>query len=160
MPHTNLNQRCLLQYVENKEAELITPKVCLNVNGEPISEITDEAGNSIKVRLLSWIPGRIWQDVNPQSEDLLYSLGEQCGVLTKGLRGFDHPSAERELVWDISQSLWTVRHLELFEGEEKDIVAFFQKRFKVAQPSYSKLRKSVVHNDANDKLRNPITITC
>ena len=144
-------QQCLLQYIENKEAELITPKVCLSVNGEPVSEITDKAGNSRKVRLLSWIPGRIWSDVNPQSEDLLYSLGERCGALTKALQGFDHPLADRELVWDISQSLWTVRHLELFEGEERDVIVFFQKRFKTVQPAYGKLRKSVVHNDANDK---------
>ena len=140
----------MLQYVEKNGSDLLAPKVYLSNNGLPISEIIDESGSIRMVRLLSWIPGRIWSDVNPQLDDLRYSLGKRCGALTKTLHGFNHPEAHREFVWDIAQSLWTVEHLDLFKGEEKSILTFFQQQFSTIQPSYTKLRKSVVHNDAND----------
>jgi len=140
-------QQNILQYLEEREA---TPRIIKNKEGKSISEITDQAGNLRKVRLLPWISGRVWSSVNPQLDDLRFSLGEKCGSLTKSLQGFDHPKAHRELVWDVAQSLWTKAHLYLFEGEEKEILTVFQNQFEATQSSYEKLRKSVVQSDAND----------
>ncbi|WP_299522132.1 aminotransferase class III-fold pyridoxal phosphate-dependent enzyme [uncultured Lutibacter sp.] len=139
----------MLQYVE-KNGALITPQVIKDDKGNLISEITDEFGNIRKVRLLTWISGRIWDNVNPKLNSLHYSLGEQCGLLTKALQGFEHPAAKREFAWDIAQSLWTKKHLNLFKGEEKEIIIYFQNKFEASQNTYIKLRKSVVHNDANN----------
>ncbi|WP_109098756.1 aminotransferase class III-fold pyridoxal phosphate-dependent enzyme [Aquimarina sp. AU58] len=143
-------QQQLLEYVEKNGKDLIAPRVIRDKEGNDISEIIDENNAVRKVRLLSWISGRVWSSVNPQLDTLRYSLGEQCGLLTSALQGFDHPEAHREFVWDIAQSLWTKEHVHLFEGEEKDIISFFQDRFEAIQDSYGTLRKSVVHNDAND----------
>jgi len=143
-------QQQLLQFVEFNGQNIISPQVIKDKNGKAISEITDEFGKQRKVRLLSWILGRIWSSVNPQLEDLRFSLGEQCGLLTKALQGFDHPEAHRDFVWDIAQSLWTKDHIHLFDGKEKEILSSFQHSFETTQSSYSKLRKAVVHNDAND----------
>ncbi|GGX11854.1 aminotransferase class III-fold pyridoxal phosphate-dependent enzyme [Aquimarina muelleri] len=143
-------QQQLLQYIAHNGKGLIAPKVIKDTKGSTISEITDEYGNRRKIRLLSWISGRVWSTVNPQLDALRYSLGEQCGLLTGALQGFDHPKAHREFVWDVAQSLWTKEYLHLFEGEEKDIISFFQNRFETSQSTYSMLRKAVVHNDAND----------
>ncbi len=143
-------QQELLQYVEEGEVNIIAPKVVRDINGNTVSEITDTNGNVRKVRLLSWISGRVWSSVNPQLDDLRYSLGEQCGLLTKALYGFDHMEAHRQFEWDIAQSLWTVEHIHLFSEKEKSFISFFQRRFKAKQKEYSELRKAVVHNDAND----------
>ncbi|NAS31863.1 aminotransferase class III-fold pyridoxal phosphate-dependent enzyme [Flavobacteriaceae bacterium R38] len=143
-------QQELLQYIAAKAKNLVVPKVILDKDGKAISEIRDAQASIRKVRMLSWIPGRIWHNVNPQSDALRYSLGTQCGLLTTALQGFDHPEAHREFVWDIAQSLWTKEYLGLFEGEEKAIITCFQNRFEALQSSYVKLRKSIVHNDAND----------
>lgn len=143
-------QQQLLEYVEKNGKNLIAPRVIRDKEGNDISEIIDENNTRRKVRLLSWISGRVWSSVNPQLDRLRYSLGEQCGLLTSALQGFDHPEAHRKFVWDIAQSLWTKEHLHLFEGEEKDIISFFQNRFETIQDSYATLRKLVVHNDAND----------
>lgn len=143
-------QQQLLQYVEVNGKGLIAPKVITDKKGNTISEITDAFGVLRKIRLLSWVSGRVWSNVNPQLDTLRYSLGEQCGLLTNALQGFDHPESHREFEWDIAQSLWTKEHTTLFEGEEKEIVSFFQKKFESVQDSYATLRKAVVHNDAND----------
>ena len=143
-------QQQLLQYIETGNEKILAPEVIKDKAGNAIAEIIDEQGQKRKVRLLSWISGRLWSSVNPQLDDLRYSLGVQCGLLTKALLGFDHTEAHRELAWDIAQSLWTKKYIHLFEGEEKETLTYFQDKFEAVQDSYSKLEKSVVHNDAND----------
>ncbi|MCM4167457.1 Acetylornithine/succinyldiaminopimelate aminotransferase [Arenibacter antarcticus] len=143
-------QQQLLQYAAKHGKDIISPRVIADMEGNPISEIKDDFDQMRKVRLLSWVSGRVWSAVNPQLDNLRYSLGEHCGRLTHALQGFNHPEAHREFVWDVAQGHWTTAHLHLFKGDEKEIVSFFQALFLQAQPSYSQLRKAVVHNDAND----------
>ncbi|WP_420320126.1 aminotransferase class III-fold pyridoxal phosphate-dependent enzyme [Flagellimonas sp.] len=143
-------QQQLLQYVEENGKNLISPLVIKDKEGKSISEYTDTHGNIRKVRLLTWISGRIWSKANPQLDDLRFSLGKQCGLLTAALHGFHHPQAHRDFEWDVAQSLWVKQHLDLFDREEKEILSFFIDLFEKNQDTYAKLRKSVVHNDAND----------
>ena len=143
-------QQQLLQFIADHGRNLMAPKVISDTNGNAISKITDDFGNERRVRLLSWISGRVWSSVNPQLDDLRFSLGEQCGVLTQALLGFDHPEAHREFEWDIAQSLWTKAHRSLFNKDEKEVIKYFQHQFEIAQESYTRLRKAVVHNDGND----------
>jgi len=143
-------QQKLLKYVEVMGGDLIAPRVIEDVEGKIISEITDEFGKKRKVRLLTWISGRIWSSVNPQLVNLRFSLGEKCGLLTSVLQGFEHEKAQYEFVWDVAQSLWTKKHIDLFSSEEKEIIVSFQNQFEKRLSDYKKLRKSIVHNDAND----------
>ncbi|MCL6267739.1 aminotransferase class III-fold pyridoxal phosphate-dependent enzyme [Flagellimonas myxillae] len=143
-------QQALLQYVVEKDKGIISPQVIKDVDGKVISEYTDDNGNIRKVRLLTWIPGRIWSKVNPQLDELRTSLGQQCGLLALALQGFDHSMAHRDFEWDVAQALWTKEHLDLFSGKEREILSFFIEAFEKVQVSYSQLRKGVVHNDAND----------
>jgi len=140
----------LLLHIEETGIKLNTPKVFFDKNGGSISEAIDDHGNKRSVRLISWIEGRIWSSVNPQLEGLRFSLGQNCGKFIKALQDFKHGQSHRELLWDISQSLWTTNYLHLFSVEEKEILASFQKQFESSQKGYKKLRKSVIHNDAND----------
>ncbi|WP_180994053.1 phosphotransferase, partial [Arenibacter sp. NBRC 103722] len=143
-------QQKLLLYANDQAKDLTVPKVIRDRQGNLISEIKDEYGNIRKVRLLSWISGRVWSTVNPQLDNLRESLGGQCGRLTRALQGFDHPEAHRKFVWDIAEGAWTTDYLHLFRNGDKDVISYFQNQFKQAQTNYSILRKAVVHNDAND----------
>ncbi len=156
----------LLKHLEHSGKRLTFPKVIDPIDENPIPTFLDKTGTERAVRLLTWVPGRVWSKVNPQTDSLRYSLGEQCGGLTAALMDFDHPNAHRTLDWDIAQSLWSTKYLDLFDNREREIIVFFQERFKEQQESYSKLRKSVVHNDSNDNnvivtedLLNPIVKT-
>lgn len=143
-------QQQLLQHIEDNGEQILAPRVIKDNSGKEISLIKDKQGNTRNVRLLTWISGRIWSQVNPQLDDLRFSLGQQCGLLTKALEGFYHVEARRDLDWDTAQSLWTKEHLHLFDTEEKEILSHFQNEFEDSQNEYNQLRKSVVHNDAND----------
>ncbi len=149
-------QQQLLQYANQNGTNLNTPQAIKDKEGKLVSEFTDDAGLKRKVRLLSWVSGRLWSKVNPQLDDLRFSLGKQCGLLTAALTGFDHPSAHRQLDWDIAQSLWTVQHLKLFSDNQKEILDYFQQRFRSSLSDYDHLRKAVIHNDVND---NNIIVT-
>lgn len=143
-------QQSLLQAIDNNDEDLIAPKAVIDIDGNLVSEVKDKFNKLRLVRLLTWVSGRVWSAVNPQLEDFRFSLGEQCGKLTKVLQNFDHPEAHYTFEWDIAQSLWTKEQLHLFTGNEKEILSYYQNEFEKSQASYLKLRKSVVHNDPND----------
>ena len=149
-------QQHLLQFIENSDEEIIAPKAVTDKNNHLISEITDRYKKTRCVRLLTWVSGKVWSAANPQLEDLRFSIGAQCGTLTKVLQGFKHPEAHYNFDWDIAQSLWTKKQLHLFEAPEKEILMLFQDKFEAYQPTYTSLRKSIVHNDPND---NNIIVT-
>lgn len=142
-------QQLLLQHLAQKK-EIIAPTVITDINGKTISTYTDASGYVRCVRLLSWIEGRLWSQVNPQSDSLRFDLGKKCGNLTKALEHFDHPKAHRNFEWDIAQSLWTKEYINLFDEKEKEIISSFQSLFKTQFKPYQSLRKTVVHNDVND----------
>ncbi len=143
-------QQKLLQHLVLNKYDQLAPVPYLDLSNKPVSEITDDYKNKRYVRLLSWIPGRMYHQVNPQRDSLRLSLGESCGKLTKALENFDHPNAHRHFEWDLAASLWTCSHLDLFKTENQRILDYFQNRFDKNQKGYKKLRKSVIHNDAND----------
>lgn len=142
-------QQAILLHLES-HAHITAPKTIRNKDGAITTEYRDRKGNGRKVRLLSWIPGRLWSSVNPHSNDLRFSLGNECGKLTKALQDFDHKEAHRSFEWDVAESLWTKNHVDLFDLEKKEIITHFQSLFEERQEAYQSLRKSIVHNDAND----------
>lgn len=150
-------QQKILTHVGNSIENIQSPKVLPDLNGNYISEIKDDWENTRLVRLLSWINGRLWSQVNPQRDDLLLSLGEQVGMLTKVLQNFDHPFAHRKFEWDIAQAEWTFDFIHLFEEENQNIVKHFHNRFAEQKPIFESLRKSIIHNDAND---NNVIVSC
>lgn len=143
-------QQKLLLHVAKKAEKAQFPQVVTDLDGNVMATFPDKSGELRMLRMLTWIDGRVWSQVNPQTDELRRSLGEQCGKLTHALMDFDHPSAHRDFEWDVARSLWTKQYLNLFSSEEKEVLTYFQQRFQDKQSAYGQLRKSVVHNDAND----------
>jgi len=140
----------ILKFINSKNKNLPISKIILNKQKKDITEIVDSYGNKRILRLLKWIPGRLWSSVHPQLDDLRYSLGEKSGNITKLLKDFDHKIAHREFEWDIAQSIWTKKHLNLFNHDQKKILKYFHQEFELKNNDYNQLRKSVIHNDIND----------
>ncbi len=143
-------QHEILMHVAENDPEIISPRPLPDRAGKYISEITDRAGNARYVRLLTWIDGRLWSEVNPVKDNLLYSLGKQAGKLTKALSGFEHPLARRDFEWDVAQAQWTREFEHLFPEEKRKLIIHFRTQFDEFQEKYTTLRKGMVHNDAND----------
>ena len=143
-------QQEILQHVAKSNLEIISPIPLPDQQGDYISETKDESGRSRKVRLLTWIEGRLWAGLNPVNNRLLFSLGEEAGRLTRALQGFEHPLTIRSYEWDVAQAGWTREHEHLFAGEKLEILRYFSEQFDSLQEKYAVLRKSVVHSDVND----------
>jgi 4-aminobutyrate aminotransferase-like enzyme/Ser/Thr protein kinase RdoA (MazF antagonist)/murein DD-endopeptidase MepM/ murein hydrolase activator NlpD len=143
-------QTALHLHIEKASPSFLFPKIIATPQGDPIIDYKDQQGLIRKVRLLSWIEGRLWSSVNPITTSLRENLGKACGLLTNTLQSFDHAYAHRNFDWNLSDALWTVAHHNLFEGEQLSTITYFQDLFKQAQPTYTKLRHSVIHNDVND----------
>jgi 4-aminobutyrate aminotransferase-like enzyme/Ser/Thr protein kinase RdoA (MazF antagonist) len=143
-------QQKLLLHIASSNPDFQYPKIIKTQSGENEKTIVDEYGQSRKVRLLNWISGRLWSSVNPQLDDLRYSLGEKGGEITQVLADFNHPCATRTFDWDIAQAEWTYEHFRLFNAKQRACLNHFTYRFENFQDEYKNLRKSAIHNDAND----------
>ena len=143
-------QQQILKHMETSGVALEHPRAIPDLEGRLISLLEDGSGRERHVRLLSWIPGRLYSEVNPQSDELRHSLGRVCGNTTAALSGFEHPVAKRELDWDLARADWTREHLSLFDEEQQRTILHFLGLFEAGSDSYRELRKAVVHNDAND----------
>jgi 4-aminobutyrate aminotransferase-like enzyme/Ser/Thr protein kinase RdoA (MazF antagonist) len=143
-------QQEILQHVARSDQGIQSPLLLPDVHGALISEFKDSSGHARKVRMLTWMEGRLWSSVNPVNDNLLFSLGQQAGRLTKALQGFAHPLAKRNFEWDVARVGWTRKFTHLFSKDRQEIASHFLEQFDQIQESYTTLRKSVVHNDAND----------
>lgn len=140
----------LLAHLAQKKPDFQYPTPFRDTDGIGFFDYTDAFGRLRKVRLLAWIEGRLYSSVRPKTSDLRFSLGQQCGRITACLQDFNHALAHRSFDWDLNNALWVVPHLGLFEGEQLSIIGYFVEQFKAIQPQYQQLRKSTIHNDAND----------
>ena len=77
-------------------------------------------------------------------------MGVCCGSVTQKLLSFNHPFSNRKFEWDIAQSNWVKKYISKFNSEKKVIIKSFLDHFKKNYEEYKNLKKSVVHNDAND----------
>lgn len=143
-------QYCILKHIEQSTVDIISSQIVISRKGTGINQYMDESGYIRWVRLYTWVEGRLWSSVHPHPDRLLYSLGQESGIITQILSDFDHTSAHRKLDWDISEAEWTNGFVHLFSDRIKEIVADFQVRFSNILPQLNCLRKGVIHNDVND----------
>ena len=80
-----------ISYLAAQQLPLRLPKVVNNHLGQSITTILDANGAERFLRLLSWVPGRLWAKVNPHSSALLESLGRASGITCRGLQGLRSP---------------------------------------------------------------------
>ncbi len=104
------------------------------------------------VWLLDFIPGKVLADARPHSSELLERLGETLGAMDRALQDFSHPAATRDLKWDLTQAMWVEEHLAAIpDRARRERVGRVIERYRSdVAPRLPKLRKSVIHGDAND----------
>jgi 4-aminobutyrate aminotransferase-like enzyme/Ser/Thr protein kinase RdoA (MazF antagonist) len=133
-------QNAVLKHIAAKDLDLQTPAVVQHT----------KSNDSRHIRLLSWVPGRLWAHVHPKSTKLRISLGEQSGKLTAALADFKHPGTSPDYHWDLVNSNWTSEYVHLFTGKKRSIIIKFQERFQEIKSIYQELPKCIIHNDVND----------
>jgi 4-aminobutyrate aminotransferase-like enzyme/Ser/Thr protein kinase RdoA (MazF antagonist) len=120
--------------------------------GEPRLATAEVDGVRRFARLLKWIPGQLLVHTKPQSAALLRSLGAELAKLDKALLDFDHPAAHRHMQWDLLQTAELRGEAHFIpEKDRRALVEGLLKRVdEEVLPVAAKLRRSVIHGDAND----------
>src|SRR5262249_31314148 len=83
----------------------------------------------------------------------LRDLGRWLGIMDRALALFDHPAFHRTFHWDLVQGVPVVReHIDkIADAELRTTVRHLTERFeRDVTPLLPALRRSLIHNDAND----------
>ncbi len=141
-----------LAHLAEESPSLLFPRVCPTREGEWIVTVNDSDETERLVWLLSYVQGALLAEVSPHTPELLFSLGSFLGQVDASLAGFSHPAAQRDLKWDLARAFWVKEHLGCIEDEfRRSMVENVLHRYESAViPQLPALRKSVIHNDAND----------
>jgi Ser/Thr protein kinase RdoA (MazF antagonist) len=98
--------------------------------------------------LLHWLPGCMLADVS-RTPEILLNLGRLLGQIDRALADFSHPSAHRELKWDLSRAVWIEEYLDyIADPSRREIVQRILDKFRTTNP-FRDVRRSVIHGDAN-----------
>ncbi|MGH9843338.1 MAG: aminotransferase class III-fold pyridoxal phosphate-dependent enzyme [Blastocatellia bacterium] len=141
----------LLAHLAKRAPSLLLPRVCPSLGGETMSTIED-AGGPRFVRMLTYVPGDPMATVNPHTPVMLRSLGRLLGEIDKTLADFSHPASHRRMKWDLAGAGWIKDYLHhIDEASRRTLVKNVLARYEMeVAPALPALRKSVIHNDAND----------
>ncbi len=146
-PVIDFQTRALL-HIAQVDPELPVPRIRPTLAGS--SEWVFDGDKPRVVRVLSFLPGEPFHRVPPGLE-LRQNLGRLAARLDLALRGFFHPAAGHELMWDIKHASRARDLLVHIDHERKRALAQrcldnFEAH---ALPLLPRLRAQVIHNDLN-----------
>jgi 4-aminobutyrate aminotransferase-like enzyme/Ser/Thr protein kinase RdoA (MazF antagonist) len=144
-------QTALLDHLGNADHKLGVPHLKTSLSGSALASVTSSTGEQHALRLVGWLAGTPLAEAK-RTPDLMRSLGSALGELDSALRGFIHPGAVRDLDWDLRHAARARSRLHFVQDEQKRaLLERFIARFETAvEPTLSRLRAQVIHNDAND----------
>lgn len=144
-------QNAVLAHLQRADPTLAVPRVLPALDGSAL--LSWPGANGVhSVRLLSYLPGRLYSAASRSSATLV-SLGRFMGRLSRALKGFGHPAAHRpDFLWNLD----TVVNLKPWLADIADdgnravaarLLARYERR---TAPRLPCLRAAVLHQDAND----------
>ncbi|HEV2663972.1 MAG TPA: phosphotransferase, partial [Blastocatellia bacterium] len=135
------------------ERALCRQRIAPTQSGDLLTEIRSVSGMRHFVWMVDWLPGGALGDLKRHSRELLRDLGRRVGQIDRALADFDHPAIHRDFHWDLANGLRVVREYEslITDAETRRLIVEFAAEFeRDITPILPKLRKSAIHNDAND----------
>ena len=143
-------QNQALLHIAQADPELAIPRVKTTPAGALFHQIDGSDGRRFIVRVLSFLPGDLLDDAT-QNPALERNVGAMTARLARALRGFFHPAARHELLWDLTQApgLRTRTH-HIGESALRHAIEEVLDHFDAeVLPQLRKLRAQVIHNDVN-----------
>ena len=92
-----------LLHIAQADPSLPIPRVKATPDGAVFYEMDAADGQRYIVRVLSYVPGQLLDDATLHPA-LLRDVGAMAARLARALRGFFHPAARHELLWDLTQA--------------------------------------------------------
>lgn len=147
---SNIDEDYSVIDMQNKAMEFINNgiKVLSDFNDKKIINYKNHF-----VRLVSYVPGIVLADYKPHNNKLLFNLGKLLANIDKSLSKFEHEAINRDLYWNIINAEYIINKYKylIIEKNHCEIIDDILKNWiENVVPLFSILRKSVIHNDAND----------
>jgi 4-aminobutyrate aminotransferase-like enzyme/Ser/Thr protein kinase RdoA (MazF antagonist) len=141
-------QVAALRHVGQVDPGLPVMQALASAAGQPWVEVPGADGRMYPVRLFTFLPGRV-TPVAALSAPAVRSFGQTTARLGRALRGFFHPAADYEILWDIKRALKLrplLVHLADHERrtQAERVLDRFERR---AAPVLPGLRAQVIHGD-------------
>ena len=141
-------QAAALRHIERVDPGLPVMRALPTVTGESWVEVPGPDGRNYPARLFTFLPGRVIVNT-ALTTGAIWSYGQTTARLGRALRGFFHPAADYEILWDITH-LPRLRPLlphlsdHLRRAQVERVLDRFQA---VVAPALPRLRAQVIHGD-------------
>lgn len=122
-----------------------------NANNKYV-EKTEFEGEVKIIRMLSYIEGKLFAKTK-HNKKLFASFGTFLASMDKDLSGCNNYIIKsKQLKWDIQHFHLNKKYVkDLFDAQDRKVVEYFFQQFdEMILPVLPGLRKSIIHNDAND----------
>ncbi len=141
-----------LLHITQVDPGLAVPHLKTTLDGTHSHEVDGRDGRRFIARVFSFLPGELLDDANP-SPVLRRHVGAMAARLARALRGFFHPAARHELLWDLMQAPGLrsrTHHIE--ESVRRRVVEDVFDHFDAeVLPQLRSLRAQIIHNDVSCK---------
>lgn len=146
---TDLQSQALL-HIEQTDRDFPVPRLCRTLDGELSALAIADDGREHAVRVLSWLKGTPLRFL-AGTNNVAAPLGHCLARLDRALRGFEHPSDDYSLLWDIKRAGSLSGLLDnIGDTDLRKTCARQLQRFDTSiAPALNDLRWQFIHNDFN-----------
>jgi 4-aminobutyrate aminotransferase-like enzyme/Ser/Thr protein kinase RdoA (MazF antagonist) len=141
-----------MRFLEGSPVAHLVQRVLPTRDGRTLVPV--EAGEEGRcwLRVLSYLDAVPLAHFRERPVRLLEEIGRELARLDRALRGFDHPGAHRDLVWDIERTHELGRFAaQITEPARRELVEHHLERFREqVLPRLAGLERGFIYNDAND----------
>ena len=147
---------CQHQVFEQLARARVFPQVATalkSLQGNFIETLSSDQGSQHLCRILPYIEGRLLSAVDQPGDELLADLGKCLASLDCSLESFSSAALQRPILWNMCDALPTLKAFKplLADAQRCQLIEYFEAGFRRrVLPRQAQLRRSVIHNDAND----------
>jgi Ser/Thr protein kinase RdoA (MazF antagonist)/acetylornithine/succinyldiaminopimelate/putrescine aminotransferase len=141
-------QAAALRHIERVDPGLPVMRALPAGAGESWAEVPGPDSRTYPARLFTFLPGQVTANTALTTE-AIWSHGQITARLGRALRGFFHPAADYEILWDITR-LPKLRPLltHVSDGQRRVQLEWVLDRFEArVAPALPGLRAQVIHGD-------------
>jgi 4-aminobutyrate aminotransferase-like enzyme/Ser/Thr protein kinase RdoA (MazF antagonist) len=141
-------QAAALRHIERVDPGLPVMRVVPDTVGESWAEVRGPDGRNYPVRLFTFLPGRVTANAVLTAE-AIRAIGQTTARLGRALRGFFHPAADYEILWDLTHAAklrLLLSHVSdaARRAQVERVLDRFEARVEAVLPT---LRAQVIHGD-------------
>ena len=141
-------QAAALRHIERVDPGLPVMRTLPSAAGEPWAEVPGPDGRTYPARLFTFLPGQVRPNTALTTE-AIWAHGQITARLGRALRGFFHPAADYEILWDITRLPGIRQRLShVSDGPRRAQAERVLDRFETrVAPALPGLRAQVIHGD-------------